>query len=175
MRLEDCFQLGYILKPHGLKGELMIYLDVDQPDEYNDLESLLLFQRQQLVPFFVEYLAPQPGSKAIIRLEDIDSREKAEKLTGTEVYLPLETLPSLEENQFYFHQVVGYEMLENEAVIGEVTAVIDSGLQDLFEVQAEGYSFLVPIVDEIVLHVDQAAAKIHVKLPEGLLDVYRNE
>jgi 16S rRNA processing protein RimM len=174
MKVDDCYQLGYVIKPHGLKGELMIYLDVDFPEEYEDLESLMLLQKHQLVPFFVEHIALQPGSKAIVKLEEISTREAAESLMATEIYLPLTALPDLEDDQFYFHEVVGYLMMEGDKLIGTITEVIDSGPQLLFEVSVEDFEILVPIVDEIVLAIDNDAKRVEVLLPDGLIDIYRN-
>lgn len=53
MNIDDCYQLGYIIKPHGLKGELQLLLDVDSPEDYQNLESVFVRQGQQLVPFLL--------------------------------------------------------------------------------------------------------------------------
>jgi 16S rRNA processing protein RimM len=174
MKVDDCYQLGYVIKPHGLKGELMIYLDVDFPEDYENLESLMLLQKHQLIPFFVEHISLQPGSKAIVKLDEISTRESAEALMATEIYLPLSTLPDLDDDQFYFHEVVGYQMMQGGNLVGTITAVIDSGPQLLFEVAVDDFEILVPIVDEIIIEVDNDAKQVEVLLPDGLIDIYRN-
>lgn len=174
MRVEDCYQLGFVTKPHGLQGEVMIYLDVDYPEDYEEMESLLLLQKHQLVPFFIESIALQPGSKAIVKFEDIDSRDAATKISGLAIYLPLTELPDLDDDQFYYHEIVGYQMVEGGQRIGTIKGVISTGPQELFEVQADGFEMLVPIVDEIVTTIDHANNRVEVTLPEGLIDIYRN-
>ena len=175
MRVEDCYQLGYVTKPHGLKGEVMIYLDVDYPEDYEEMESLLLLQKHQLVPFFIEHLSLQPGSKAIVKFEDVDTREAASKISGLEIYLPDTELPELDEDQFYYHEIVGYKMNQHDEVVGIIKAVISTGPQELFEVQSEGFEFLVPIVDEIVIAIDHENKIVTVELPDGLIEIYRNQ
>ena len=54
MKIEDCFQLGYVIKSHGLHGELSIFLDTDFPENYIEMESVYVEFQQKLVPFFVE-------------------------------------------------------------------------------------------------------------------------
>ena len=88
MDIESCYQLGYILKTHGIHGELLIYLDTDNPEEYKLLESVFVEIKQKLVPFFIEQIKVN-DNKAIIRFQEIDNLEAAEKLKGLTLYLPL--------------------------------------------------------------------------------------
>ena len=73
MRLDDCFELGHIQKPHGLKGELSIFLDTDFPEDYEDLGSVFVLDENGLVPFFMEYIQLTSDQKAIVKFEDIDT------------------------------------------------------------------------------------------------------
>ena len=92
MTVEDCYQLGYITKPHGLKGEVQVLLDVDYPQEYKTLESVFVQQGQQLVPFFISAISLN-GDRAIISFEDTDTLDLAKALikhkTEKEVLIPL--------------------------------------------------------------------------------------
>ena len=81
MNVDNCYQLGYILKTHGLKGELIFHLDVDNPDDYKNLESVFVRQSGKLVPFFVSTIRLQ-GDKARIALEDIVVKDQAHQLVG---------------------------------------------------------------------------------------------
>ena len=77
MTKDNCFELGKITKTHGLKGEVVLWLDVDFPEDYEDLESILLEERGELVPYFMESYRLS-GNRAIVKFEDIDTFEKAE-------------------------------------------------------------------------------------------------
>lgn len=173
MRKEDCYQLGTIQKPHGLKGEVAVFLDVDDPLAYTELESVFVDQGGQLIPFFIEALQVVP-QKAIIKFEEIDSYDAAAALSGMELYLPLSVLPPLEGNAFYYHEIVGFLLIDvNAGPVGAVKEVI-TGAQDLLLVERQGVEIMVPLHDELLIAVKREEKELHMQLPEGLLDVYLN-
>jgi 16S rRNA processing protein RimM len=173
MTLDACFQLGYIMKTHGTKGQVVAFFDVDFPEEYDELESVFLLINGKLVPFFIDDLNPQDRGRSIIRFEDVKTVADAEKLKGTAIYLPLNQLPDLEEDQFYFHEVIGYTVIdENLGELGTVATFFDLPNQDLLAMDYQGHEVLIPVQDEIVLRTNKEERKIYVNLPEGLLEVY---
>ncbi|GAB2530205.1 ribosome maturation factor RimM [Rufibacter soli] len=173
MTLDACFQLGYIMKTHGTKGQVVAFFDVDFPEEYDELESVFLLINGKLVPFFIDDLNPQDRGRSIIRFEDVKTVADAEKLKGTAIYLPLNQLPELEEDQFYFHEVIGYTVVdENLGELGTVQTFFDLPNQDLLAMDYQGHEVLIPVQDEIVLRTNKEERKIYVNLPEGLLEVY---
>ncbi len=173
MNKEQCFQLGYVAKVHGLRGEVMVVLDVDYPEDYEDLQHLFLEQKSRLVPFFLEHFVLQPGNKALAKFEDLNSLDQVEQLVGSEVYLPLTALPSLEDDQFYFHELIGFEVFdETKGLIGPIQIIYDLETQNLLGVTHQGKEVLIPIQDGILIKVDKAAKKVYCNLPEGLLEIY---
>jgi 16S rRNA processing protein RimM len=173
MNKDQCFQLGRVAKVHGLRGEVNVVLDVDYPEDYEGLEHLFLEQKGRLVPFFLEHFVLQPGGKALVKFEDLDSLEQVEPLVGLEIFLPLSELPQLDEDQYYFHELIGFEVFdENLGLIGPVQIIYDLETQDLLGVTHQGKEVLIPIQDGIILKVDKAAKKVYCQLPEGLLDIY---
>ncbi|EAZ82342.1 ribosome maturation factor RimM [Algoriphagus machipongonensis] len=173
MNKEQCFQLGYVAKVHGLRGEVVVVLDTDNPEDYEDLEHLFLEQKSRLVPFFLEHFVLQPGNKVLAKFEDYDSLNQAEELVGSEVYLPLTALPELEDDQYYFHELIGFEVFdETIGLIGTVQVVYDLETQDLLGVTHQGKEVLIPIQDGIIQEVDKTAKKVFCHLPEGLLEIY---
>jgi 16S rRNA processing protein RimM len=174
MRKDDCYQLGAVIKTHGLHGEVSILLDVDFPEDYQNLESVFLLQSGKLVPFFIDTIQINKG-KAIVKFEDINSIEDASILVKAELYLPITSLPTLPEGKYYFHDLTGCEVLEDDKLIGIAKEVIDLNSNQLLSVDSDGKEVLIPMMDEILLSVDTASKKIIVKLPEGLLDLYLEE
>lgn len=172
MRIEDCYQLGNITKPHGLQGEVQAYLDVDVPEEYTELESVFVEINQKLVPFFVESMSLR-GNKAIVAFEDITTLEQAESLRGSALYLPLDVLPDLGEDQFYYHEIIGFTVQDAvKGALGTVAEVYAGGMQDIIRMDYEGKEVLIPVSDGIIGAIDREAKLLHVSLPEGLLDIY---
>lgn len=175
MKLDDCYQLGYIVKKHGLKGELNIFLDVDAPDDYKDLESVFVEINTNLVPFFIEHIQIKQ-QKAIVRFEDVDTIERAEELIGCGLYLPLTTLPQLDGNDFYFHEIIGFTLEDRQSgKSGVVTGVNSSSHQDLLVTEFEGKEVLIPIQDELIESLDREKKLLTMTLPNGLLDIYLND
>jgi 16S rRNA processing protein RimM len=175
MKLDQCFQLGMVLKPHGLKGELYISLDTDYPEDYKELESVFLLQNGKLVPFFIEYIQVK-HKEALLKFEDVEDKNMALDLRGSTLHLPLSELPELSGSQFYFHEISGFQIVDIEkGKLGVVKEVFEAGHQDLIGMEFNGKEVLIPINDEVILNVDRDNAVIKVSLPDGLLELYMEE
>ena len=107
MQKEDCFYLGKIVKKHSFKGEVVIKLDTDEPDLYENLESVFVDLGNNLVPFFIEKSTLSKGTMFRVKFEDVDTEADAEAILRSEVYLPLDLLPKLSGDKFYYHEVIG--------------------------------------------------------------------
>ena len=175
MTKETCFELGKITKTHGLKGEVVLWLDVDFPEDYEDLESVFLDVRGELIPHFIETYR-QSGNRAIVKFEDIDTFEKAETMINLQAFLPLDELPELEKDQFYYHEIIDYQVVDkNLGELGKVLTVHSMQAQDLMVMEYKGKEVLIPVISEIVLNADKEAKILNVNLPDGLLEVYLEE
>jgi 16S rRNA processing protein RimM len=173
MRVEDCFLLGRILKPHSLHGECKVYFDVDDIEDYEELESVYVLQGNKLTPFFVENVNIQGPNLAIVQFRNVIDRNQAEELAGLELYLPENELPELEPHQFYFHEVKGYTVVDATlGSLGTVLRVEEYPAQALLVMEWQGKEILIPIAGDIVGDIDRDANTIQTKLPEGLLDIY---
>lgn len=174
MKVEDCYQLGYVVKTHGLQGEIQLFLDVDDPQEYRDLESVLVKQDNVLVPFFLEHISVN-AKKSLAKFEDIDSIEDAEKLVASEIYLPLSNLPKLKDGAYYLHELVGLVLKDQDQEIGVIDQIYEMGPQNLISLKYKGKEVLVPITDGIIIKTDFEKNELITKLPEGLLNVFLDE
>ncbi|UPL48204.1 ribosome maturation factor RimM [Hymenobacter sublimis] len=176
MTLDDCYELGSVVKPHGLKGFVVAAFDVDNLDDYRKLKSVLVelpTAPGKLTDYAVEKLQPQSDARALLKFKGIDRIEDAEPLRNAKLWRPLTELPNLAEDQFYFHDVVGYLVVDEQlGELGTVETFYELPQQDVLSMRYKGVEVLIPVVDELVKQADQAARKLFVNLPEGLLDVY---
>ncbi len=173
MRKEDCFYLGKIAKKFSFKGEVLAYLDTDEPELYENLESVFVECNKHLVPFFIESSSIHKNDFLRIRFEDINSESEAEAILGNDLYLPLKMLPKLTGNKFYFHEVIGFDIEDQRlGIIGKIQSINDSTAQPLFEVLKDGVEILVPIIDHFLVKVDRENKIIIMDLPEGLVEMY---
>jgi 16S rRNA processing protein RimM len=172
MNVESCFQLGYIIKPHGLQGALLLYLDTDHPEDYETMESVFVEIKQKLVPFFVKAIQVREN-RAIVHFENVDSIQEAERLKGLSLYLPLDQLSPLGEGQFYYHDVINFMIVDAaDRKIGKIINILELNGNDLFTVDHQGQEVLIPVQDDFIIKVDHDEGIIYMQLPEGLLNVY---
>jgi 16S rRNA processing protein RimM len=176
MTLDETYQLGYILKTHGLRGHVAAHFDVDDVADYLKLKTVYLTlpaAPTKLVEHRVEKVQHQSGNRVLLKLRGIDRIEEAEPLRGSQLYLPLAELPALEDDQFYFHDVIGFTVVDaNLGELGTVENFYELPQQDMLAMRYQGQEVLIPVVDELVSHADHEKKQVHVNLPEGLLDVY---
>jgi len=173
MRKEDCFYLGKIAKKFSFKGEVLIFLDTDEPELYENMESVFVEFNKNLVPFFIENSNLHKNDFLRVKFEDVDDEAEADSIMGCEIYLSLNLLPKLEGNQFYFHEVIGFEIEDQRlGVFGKIVSINDSSAQPLFEVVNGNVEILVPMIDQFLVKIDRENKKVIMDLPEGLVEMY---
>lgn len=173
MRKEDCFYLGKIAKKFSFKGEILIYLDTDEPEIYQNLESVFVLMNRNLVPFFIDQATLHKDKFLRVKFEDVDSEVEADNLIGSEIYLPLNMLPKLEGNQFYYHEIVGFKVIDQRlGDIGTIHSVIENTAQPLFEIYKGDKQILIPMIDEFILQVNRTTKELLLNTPVGLVDLY---
>ena len=172
MTKEDCFYLGRVAKTHGIKGEVTIKLDVDDPSAYLGMKYFVLEINKVLTPFFVEKITDS-GDKFFASIQDVKTVEAASALTGKSVYLPLELLPKLSGKQFYYHEVKGFMLIDTEkGELGPIDDIIEYPTQAIIQVHKDGKEILIPILEQVIQKVDRKAKKLYVTAPEGLVEMY---
>ena len=174
MHVDDCYQLGYIVKPHGLRGEVQILIDSDDPQAYRNLESVFVQQGQQLVPFFIESISLK-SQKAIVAFEDIHSIDDANPLKGLKIYLPLQALPELEEDKFYLHDLIDFQVIDakDDSALGVVQNVLEMGPQlTLVLEHSSGKELLIPYTEELKVKFNKEEKALTLNVADGLVDLY---
>lgn len=173
MRKEECFYLGKIVAKYSFKGELLIKLDSDEPENHLEMESVFVEINKNLVPFFIEKSSLHKSELLRVRFEDVDDEEAADSLLRCDVYLPLDQLPELKEDQFYFHEIIGFTVKDlNFGHVGVLKSVNDRTPQTLLEIDREGTEILVPLNDQFIHLVDKPNKTITLQVPEGLIELF---
>lgn len=174
MNIEDCIQLGYIPKAHGLKGELKAVFDVQNIEDYG-VNTRVYVQKKgekKLIPFRLEKVH-RGGKQIVIRFEDVWDRETAESFIGSSMWYPIEDLPELEDGHFYYFEIVGFEVQDNKlGKLGTVKDFFEAGSNDVMVMDYKGKEVLIPMNDNIVIKADFENKSVQTDLPEGLLELY---
>lgn len=172
MKKEDCYYLGKITRTHGLAGNVILKLDTDQPDHYNKLDGVFVEVNGLLVPFFVEKQQWSRDNTKIVFFKNANLA-MAEQLVNKNVFMPLSTLPELSGNQFYYHEVLGFEIRDEEGnSCGTIKEINDQITQHYFILDLDGKEVIIPVIKDWILSVNRADKVITMQLPEGLLEVY---
>ncbi len=174
MQKNECFQLGQIVKAHGFKGELISQWDVDSPSAYKNIKELFVEINGKLVRFDVAKIKLLEKNNTLIKINGIDDEEMANALVDSNLFLPLSYLPELSDTQFYFHEIINYQVIDDEkGNIGKILRVLDMPLQAILEVKHEnGKEILIPVTDEIIKKVNRSEKQLFINAPEGLIDIY---
>jgi len=173
MQKEECFYLGKIVSKYSFKGEVLVKLDTDDPELYQNMESVFVSLGNNLVPFFIDRCRLHKSDLLRIDFEEVKTESDADRIMGSMLYLPLTMLPKLTGDKFYFHEIIGFTLMDAvHGDIGIVQSVNDSTPQALFEVQKGDKQLLIPITDEIIGKVNRENNTISVTTPEGLVELY---
>ena len=119
----------------------------------------------------IEFSRIQHGRR-IVKLRGVDSIEEVERLVGGELMVPENLIPPVEDGHFYTFHLKGCNVVTGSGEeLGIVTDVLDSGGTELLQVQGKDGELLIPFAESFLRHVDIAAQRIEVDLPEGLRDL----
>ena len=169
---KDYFQLGTIIRSHGIKGDLVIYLDADNPSSYKKLKSVFLKDGDELKEWKI-VSGRVLGQLATFHFAGIEDRNTSDLMIKKEVFLPLKMLSPLKEKQFYFHEVIGFQISDkNAGALGEVLQVHELPQHPVLAILFKGKEVLIPAVPDFIINVNRENKTIDMDLPDGLLDIY---
>ena len=177
MSLENYFELGNISKAYSFKGEVILFIDADDPSHYYKLKNILIEINGRLIPYFIEKSAIHKINQLKLKLEGIDSQVEANQIIKKTVYLPIEQLPELKEDQFYYHQIIGYQVIDNsnQTIIGEINNIIDHPGNTLIEVYQQEKEIIIPLNDHTFNKIEKEKKLLYLDIPEGLLGIYLDD
>ena len=165
---EDVFQIGRLGKAHGVKGEITMQVDDDVFDRV-DAEYLVLEIDGILVPFFMEEYRFRSDTVALVKFSDIDTQQRAQELTGCDVYFP-RALADDDDEALSFSMLVGFDLINaaTNQFVGRIDSIDDSTVNVLFCLDN---GLLLPANDDLLERIDVKQRQIVMNIPEGLLDL----
>jgi 16S rRNA processing protein RimM len=168
---EELLVVGRILRPHGLRGAVIVGVESDWPERFREGAVLLLeAARGECEEVEVESASPHKGN-ALIYLSGVTGREEAEKLKGRNLYVRARDAAPLGDGEFWAHELVGMLVIEEDGSgLGQIDDVLCQPAQDLLVVRRpDGEEFRVPFVKEFVKGVDPAGRTVTVRVIEGMV------
>ena len=171
-QIEEVYKIGLFNKPHGIHGELQFTFTDDIFDRV-DCDYLICLLDGIFVPFFIEEYRFRSDSTALVKLEGIETAERARMFTNVEVYFPVKHAEEAEDGELSWNFFVGFRMEDvRHGELGEVVEVDTATVNTLFVVEQEdGEELLIPAQEEFIVEINQEKKLITVELPEGLLNL----
>jgi 16S rRNA processing protein RimM len=174
LNIEEAFYIGYITKTKGLKGEVQLYFEYDEP-ELLDLDVLFAEISGKMVPFFTATYKLHTNSTGNFYFDDIDHIDKAQPLVKKKIYLPLDKMPDRSEDDFHYNDLKGFIVSDKmHGELGEIIEVNEYPQQFVATLLYQNKEVLFPLNDDMIVEIDEEERTITVDLPEGLLDLYIN-
>jgi 16S rRNA processing protein RimM len=176
MNKADCFNLGYVAKLHGFKGEVSLFFDVTDPNQYSALDAVFIDLGNNLTPFFISSIKSKGKGFFQVKFETVDSEIDAKRILRKDLYLPLKVLPSLGEKNFYDHEVLDFTVIDEEfGECGVVEQVIDYKINPLLQIRYKNKEVLIPLIENLIQKVDREKKTLHIQAPQGLIEMYLSE
>lgn len=181
--LDDWIEIGTVVAPQGLKGEVRVYPNTDFPERFEIPGQRWLLRPGALQPEPVQLVKSYllPGKKLyIVQFAEVCDRNQSEAIRQSKVLVPISDRPHLEPGEFHVMDLMGLAVVlqETQVVIGRVVDLIPAG-NDLLEVELlvepgsedKPAKVLIPFVEEIVPIVDLERQRLEILPPQGLLDL----
>ncbi len=158
-----------ITSAHGIKGFVKVKIFTDKPTDLEQYNPL--FVSKSTDKTLTITLKNSVKTQWVAEIEGITDRNQAEELRGTELFIEENALPSPDEGEFYYKDLIGMTVLNHEGTLfGTVLAVQNFGAGDLLEIKPPtGDSFYFPFNDEHCPLVDQEKKIIHTKDIESFI------
>lgn len=171
-QVEEYLLVGTVSKPHGIKGEIKVFLYSGDPNDFDHYPELILVDakgQERLSP--VVSFRPQ-GNLALVHLQGLSTRNESEELVGHEVWAKKSYLPEIAEDEFYWHEMEGMRVVaEDGTELGVVSSLLATGAHDVLVVTGRGQEYLIPVTKEIIVSKDDEQRILTVAPPPGLLEM----
>ena len=166
-------KVGKIVNTHSLKGEVKVISSTDFEEErFKKGSKLLITRGNQLIREVVVQSYRNHKNFLLVKFEGIDSVEEAEKLKNLQIKIDSDKVGELEENEFYFHEIIGCQVFdENDRNLGEIIDILTPGANDVWVIKGEnGKEILIPYIEDVVKKIDITSKKVNIEVMEGLID-----
>ena len=170
--MTEFFKIGKLVAVHGLTGELLLKHELGKKTSLKGLQAIFIEEKKNsFLPFFIESTKIKSDSEIYLKLEGVNTREAAIKLTQKEVWLP-----EVDFKKFAAKSapasLLGYTIINNNESLGEILELIEQPHQLLCRLEIKGKEVLIPLHEETLKKVNHTKKEVLVKLPDGLLEIY---
>lgn len=171
---DDLVQLGKIIGAHGIRGAVKIYSYAESAESFTTQHSLIVQDPAGRQAAY-DVLECRPHKQILrVTLKGVTTRDQAEALVGSGVYVTRDSLPSLEKDTYYWSDLIGMTVVNTEGNgLGRLSQIIQTGANDVYVVTSTDdqgpAEILVPAIEQVIIEIDVDLNRMVVDLPEGLI------
>ncbi len=167
-------QIGKVGKAHGLTGTLKFIVDERYLEDFMETEAVFLEIKGKKVPFFMEEV--REGNDMLVKLEEVDTPEAAQALSGTPVFMRAEDLlPEVAREtsaELQYERYIGYTILDTFlGEVGVIQDIIALPQQYMATLEVDGKEVLIPMHPHFIKKIDESTKVVLMELPEGILEL----
>ena len=162
--------IGKIVGVHGIKGANRFKSYAESLSVFTPGQSLLMRDnRGGETNVEIIWVKPHTGTP-LVSFKGITDRDQAQALIGNELFIPVTALPALDEDTFYWYELVGLEVYTTGGdYLGRIDSIFPTGSNDVYVVKDRQKEVLVPALESVVIDIDLEHKRMQVDLPEGLV------
>jgi len=166
------FKTGKFVAVHGVKGELILKHELGKKSSLKDVKAIFTEDRKDsFFPWFIAGTRIKSETEIFIRIEGVDTREKAAKLSQKEIWLTEEDFKKLAAKSAPA-SLLGYTIINHKEKLSEILEVIEQPHQLLCRIELHKKEVLIPINENFLKKIDHKKKEVIMELPEGLIDIY---
>jgi 16S rRNA processing protein RimM len=159
--------VGFLRRPHGLRGEIIMDLHTDFPERLRSGRKIFVGEEHKPMTLAS---ARTHAKGMLVKLKGVETPEEAGQFRNQWIYVKAADMPALPEGQIYQHELLGFKVVdESDNPLGELVEIIETGANDVYVVKDEsGKEILLPAIPSVILNVDPDRRLMRVHLLEGL-------
>jgi 16S rRNA processing protein RimM len=170
--MTEYFKIGKFVGTFGLKGELVLKHNLGKKTSLKGLKAIFIEEKKEsFIPWFIESTKIKNEEEIYLKLEGVNIREQAIKLTQKEIWLPEEQFKKFSAKSSPIN-LLGYDIVEGELVLGKISEIIEQPHQTLCKIEYNKKEALIPLHEETIKKIDRKKQQVIVSLPPGLLEIY---
>jgi 16S rRNA processing protein RimM len=172
MQKEEYFGVGKLVGTFGINGQIVLLHSLGKKTNLKGLEVIMIEVRKgELVPYFVQETKAKNDTEVYLTLEDISTKEKAQRLVSRPVWFKVTDFNKFVDQSSSI-SMLGYMIYDNEKELSEIVEIIEQPHQILAKIMYDAKEMLIPIHETFIINIDHKNRKVVLNLPDGLLDIF---
>lgn len=165
--MDNLINIGTIVGTQHLLGKVKAQCMLSEISLLEN-EKVLIEKNEDKRILTVKNIKRLNDKKIVILFNEIDTLEKAKAINGYKIKIRRDILPEVDENNFYINDILGFEIYENDEMIGSIVNTIETSAHNILVIENDEKEIMIPLVDNFVKEIDFNNKKIYVELIEGM-------